>query len=223
MNYFDVYYQYASKYLCLYYLQGSRVIILKKLISFCLACFFGITLFAQNSVVLLVSQKNSSGNYLDSDEQLYARSAMQTFIGDLTLVNEITVRTDSNDSNLRQIQKKSQIEAAKGLGTEKSAYASDAGVKADLNIDFSLVRYNQGYKLEYSISEIETLKILSSGSSNYFQLESIDEETDRLSYSVLNDLSNHEYIMPVSFNVKVQHCKNNLKNYKKKILMQKSV
>lgn len=192
---------------------------MKKLISFCLACFFGITLFAQNSVVLLVSQKNSSGNYLDSDEQLYARSAMQTFIGDLTLVNEITVRTDSNDSNLRQIQKKSQIEAAKGLGTEKSAYASDAGVKADLNIDFSLVRYNQGYKLEYSISEIETLKILSSGSSNYFQLESIDEETDRLSYSVLNDLSNHEYIMPVSFNVKIQllHESDTEENFKKYI------
>ena len=49
----------------------------------------------EKSIVLLVSQNHTQYEKLTSAEQLYARSALQMLIGNLTLIDEIAVRTDS--------------------------------------------------------------------------------------------------------------------------------
>lgn len=179
-----------------------------------------VTVFPQNkNIVVLVGQDSEKYNRLSQSEQLYARSALQTFVENLTLINGISVRTDYNDAVLRQVQKKSQVDASKGLGSEKSAYASDLVSKADLFINFSLARYKQGYKLEYSASEIESLKIISSSSSIYFQIEKISEETDKLSYTALRDLNAKGFIQSVPYNVRLQlnHESDSSANYAKYI------
>lgn len=157
--------------------------------------FSGILTAQSKSTVILVSQDSAVFEKLDANEKLYARSAFQSFVGNLTLLDDVTVRTESNDASLRQVQKKSQIEASSGLGSVDSAYASDLASKADLRIVLSLVKYNTGYKLEYSASKIETMQIVSGASSeSYFQLEEIDNEIDKLSYNAMKSLYEKGYI-----------------------------
>ncbi|MCQ2572474.1 MAG: hypothetical protein MJ182_01110 [Treponema sp.] len=194
----------------------------KLFLTFLLTILISAVLSAQNkNVVFLVSQNQNTYEKLDANEKLYARSAFQSFVGNLTLLNEISVRTEANDSSLRQVQKQSQIDASKGLGNEDSAYASDLGVKAVLRLEVSLVKYNSGYKLEYTASNIETMQIISSGSSeSYFDLEKIDFETDKLSYSALKSLYSKGYISDIPYNVEVQltHAKDTSENYSKYIM-----
>lgn len=194
----------------------------KFLLAVILTSFFSAVLSAQSkSTVILVSQDSATYEKLDTNEKLYARSAFQSFVGNLTLLDDVTVRTESNDASLRQVQKKSQIEASSGLGSEDSAYASDLATKADLRIVISLVKYNSGYKLEYSASNIETMQIVSGASSEtYFQLEGIDFETDRLSYSAMKSLYGKGYISQIPYSVEVQltHAEDTSENYTKYIL-----
>lgn len=178
-------------------------------------------IFAQEkNLVLLISQKQSNLNQLNSEEKLYSKSLLQTLIGDLTLIKEITIRTENNDSSLRLIQKKSQIEAAQGLGSEISYYQSDLVSKADLDLSVNLVKYKPGWKIEYAVSNIESMNIIAAGKSeNYFQLENIDIETDKISYSILNELQKRGYISPISYSVKMQllHEADTEENYKRYI------
>lgn len=178
-------------------------------------------IFAQeNNLVLLISQKQNNLNQLNSEEKLYSKSLLQTLIGDLTLIKEITIRTENNDSSLRLIQKKSQIEAAQGLGSEISYYQSDLVSKADLDLSVNLVKYKPGWKIEYAVSNIESMNIIAAGKSeNYFQLENIDIETDKISYSILNELQKRGYISPISYNIKMQllHEADTEENYKRYI------
>ena len=177
-------------------------------------------LFAsEKNTVLLISQNRAQYEKLSSAEQLYARSALQTFIGDLTLVDGIVVRTDENDATLRQVQKKSQIEASIGLGTVQSAYASDAGAKPDMHINFSLIKYADNWKLSYTASDIERLTILFGGESAYFSLGQIDDEVDALSFSLLDNLSKRNVIPSVPFSLKAQllHEADSEENFKKYI------
>lgn len=178
-------------------------------------------IFAQEkNIVLLVSQKQSNLNQLNSEEKLYSKSLLQTLIGDLTLIKEITIRTENNDSSLRLIQKKSQIEAAQGLGSEFSYYQSDLVSKADFDLSVNLVKYKPGWKIEYAVSNIESMNIIAAGKSeNYFQLENIDIETDKISYSILNELQKRGYISPISYSVKMQllHEADTEENYKRYI------
>ncbi len=194
----------------------------KFLLAIILTSLFSAVLSAQSkSTVILVSQDSSTYDKLNSDEKLYARSAFQSFVGNLTLLDDVTVRTESNDASLRQVQKKSQIEASSGLGSEDSAYASDLATKADLRIVISLVKYSAGYKLEYSASKIETMQIVSGASSdNYFQLDEIDNETDKLSYNAMKSLYGKGYISQIPYSVEVQltHAEDTSENYTKYIL-----
>ncbi len=183
--------------------------------------FSGILTAQSKSTVILVSQDPAIFEKLDANEKLYARSAFQSFVGNLTLLDDVTVRTESNDASLRQVQKKSQIEASSGLGSEDSAYASDLASKADLRIVLSLVKYNTGYKLEYSASKIETMQIVSGASSeSYFQLEEIDNEIDKLSYNAMKSLYGKGYISQIPYSVEVQltHAEDTSENYTKYIL-----
>lgn len=195
---------------------------MKRFFKIVIFLFLSSVLYAQNkNVLILVSYKLNEYNKLNSSEQLYFRSALQTFVGNLTLIDGISVRTDANDENLRKIQKKSQIEAAQGLGSVNSAYVSDLISKADLNVDFFLSKYKQGYKIGYSASEIESLKIISSDvTDSYFNLENIDKETDFLSYSLLKDLNGKKIINSVPYNVKLQltHTEDSSESYKKYII-----
>lgn len=200
----------------------------KKLLTAIFAALFifnAFPLFSQASskkgVVILVAQNQNTYDKLDVNDKLYARSAFQTFVGNLTLLDDITVRTDANDTSLRQVQKQSQIDASKGLGSEDSTYALDQASKASLRIEISLVKYKSGYKLEYSASNIETMQIVSSASSDsYFELEDIDIQTDLLSYSCLKSLYGKGYISEVPYNVEMQltHSSDSSENYAKYIL-----
>lgn len=191
--------------------------------AFC-AVFFTFILSAQaaqaeknkRSVVILVSQNQAAYDKLDVNDKLYARSAFQSFVGNLTLLDDISVRTESNDSTLREIQKQSQIDAGKGLAGEDSAYASDMASKATLRIELSLVKYKKGYKLEYSASNIETMQIVCGGSSDtYFEIDNIDVETDKLSYSALKALYGKGYVSSIPYAVEVQltHSEDTWENY----------
>lgn len=197
----------------------------KKLFS----AFFAVFIFifsaqaatALKGVVILVAQNQETYDKLSTGDKLYARSAFQSFVGNLTLVDDITVRTDANDASLRQVQKQSQIDASKGLGNEDSTYALDQGSKADLRIEVSLVKYKNGYKLEYSASNIETMQIVSGNSSDsYFELDEIDVQTDILSYNALKSLYAKGYISSIPYNVEVQltHSNDTSENYAKYIL-----
>lgn len=194
----------------------------KLLISCVLLTFCSAFLIAQNKgKIILVSQNQITYDKLDSGDKLYARSAFQSFVGNLTLLDEVTVRTEANDSSLRKVQKQSQIDAGKGLGSEDSAYASDQSSKADLRIEISLVKYKTGYKLEYTASNIETMEIVSSAvSENYFVLEEIDLETDKLSYAAMKALYGKGFISQIPYSVEVQltHAEDTSENYKKYIL-----
>lgn len=169
--------------------------------------------------MLLVSQNHTQYDKLTSEEQLYARSALQMLIGNLTLIDEISVRTDTNDTALRQVQKKSQIEASMGLAALNSAYASNAGAKADIHIEFALVKYAGSWKLSYTASDIERLTILFVKESVSFPLEQIDTETDRLSFTLLENLSKRDFIPPIPFSIKSQllHEADSEENFKKYI------
>ena len=158
----------------------------------------------EKNTVLLISQNSTQDSKLSSSEQLYANSALQTIIGNLTLVDGITIRMDANDVVLRQIQKKNHIEAEKGLMALDAIYAIDAGAKADVYIAFSLTKYPSGWMLSYKASDIETLEILFSGKTDIFPLEQLEEAADRLSFSVLDNLSKHNFISPVPFSIKAQ-------------------
>ncbi len=194
----------------------------KLLITCVLFTFFSAFLVAQTKgKVILVSQNQSTYEKLDASDKLYARSAFQSFVGNLTLLDEVTVRTEANDSSLRKIQKQSQIDAGKGLGSEDSAYASDQSSKADLRIEISLVKYKTGYKLEYTASNIETMEIVAGSSSEaYFALEQIDLETDKLSYAAMKALYGKGFISQIPYSVEVQltHAEDTSDNYKKYIL-----
>lgn len=194
----------------------------KKIAAVIFAALFTFVLSAQSkSLVVLVAPDQTTYDKLDASDKLYARSAFQTFVGNLTLIDEITVRTDANDSSLREVQKKSQVEASKGLGSEDSAYALDMASKATLRIEISLVKYKTGYKLEYSTSNIETMQIVSgSSSSKYFELEQIDEETDLISYECIKSLYGKGYISGVPYNVEKQltHSSDTSENYAEYIL-----
>ncbi|MBB5225918.1 hypothetical protein DYE50_11380 [Treponema ruminis] len=180
---------------------------------------FSMIFAEEKGIVLLISENSIQYGKLTSTEQLYARSALQMFIGNLTLVDEIVVRTESNDNALREVQKKSQIEASVGLASVQSAYAIDAGAKADIIIDFSLVKFNGSWKLSYKASDIEHLTILFAKESALFSLEQIDKETDALSFSVLDSLSKRGYISPLPFNIKTQllHEADSEENFRKYI------
>ena len=172
----------------------------------------------EKNIVLLVSQNHTQYDKLTSAEQLYARSALRMLIGNLTLIDEISV-TDTNDTALRQVQKKSQIEASMGLAALNSAYASNAGAKADIHIEFALVKYAGSWKLSYTASDIERLTILFAKESVSFPLEQIDTETDRLSFSLLENLSKRDFIPPIPFSIKSQllHEADSEENFKKYI------
>lgn len=183
---------------------------------------FTSNIFAKdNNLILLLSQKQDNLNQLNNEEKLYSKSLLQTLTGDLTLVKEITIRTESNDADLRQIQKKSQIEAARGLGSESSYYQSDLVSKADLEVSVNLIKYKQGWKIGYSISNIESLNIIAAGNSEkYFQLDNIDEETDKIAWAILSELQKRGYINSPAYSVRTQllHEADTEENYRRYIL-----
>jgi len=194
----------------------------KVLLALLLTTFFSWALTAQNKgVVILVSHNANTYDKLDVNEKLYARSAFQSFVGNMTLLDDVTVRTESNDAALRQVQKQSQVDASKGLGSEDSAYASDMASKASLRIELSLVKYKSGYKLEYSASNIETLQIVGGASSDsYFELDNIDLEADKISYTAMKTLYGKGYISQIPYSVEVQltHAEDTTENYTQYIL-----
>ncbi len=192
---------------------------LKHCLTLAFLLLSSIALAKEKNTVLLISQNSTQYEKLSSPEKLLARSALQTIIGNLTLIDEIVVRTDENDTLLRQVQKKSQIEASVGLATVQSAYVSNAGIKADVHIDFSLVKYNSRWKLTYTASDIERLTILFAGESSSFSLEQIEKEADCLSFSILENLCKRNFISPVPFNIRSQllHETDSDENFKKYI------
>ncbi len=194
-----------------------------KKIGLIFACllFTLVPLAAEQGIVIQVSHNTTSFAKLDAGGQLYARSALQSFVNNLTLMREITVRTEENDRTLNELQKTSQVDASRGLGSEASAYATDLVSRADLQTAVSLVKYAKGWKLEYSISEIETQKIIAGGQSDsYFEIDSIDEEADVLSYKALCDLHAKGFISPVPYSIQRQltHAKDTEENYSAYIL-----
>lgn len=199
---------------------------LNKVKAHARCCVFAALLFTSSCVfagekelVLLVSHNSTSFTALSSAEQQYARSALHSFIGNLTQIDEIAVRTDENDAVLRQIQKKSQLEAAVGLRALEAAYENDAGAKAALYIAFSLVKSASGWKLSYTASDIERQTILFADEASGLSWEQIETETDRLSFSALDNLRRRGFISLIPNRVRVQllHEEDTEENFRKYI------
>jgi hypothetical protein len=198
--------------------------LLKKAMIFLCAMQSTLLFAAQpekNSLVLQVTLDKESTVALAKKEQEYANSALTAFIGDLTMVPEISVRTAKVDDILRDIQRKSQKEASTGLGSEDTAYASDKGSKAKLLLSLSMKALSSGkYTLTCAISEIETMTVVSTLKSANLALEDTNGSgIDSLAFDTLKSLQKKGYISEVSYDVENQllHRKNNAENFQKYI------
>ena len=134
------------------------MIMKKRILSLIVFSFILLSGFAQSKeLILKVTLDEKKYSSLDQNSKAFVSSAYMKCLQDFTMVPEISLRTSDIDSELREIQKQSQIDAATGLGSENSAYAADKGSRADLVLKISLANAgNNNYQFICTISEIET-------------------------------------------------------------------
>ncbi len=176
-----------------------------SLIVFCLFIFSGFT--QAKELVLKVTLDEKKYSSLDQNSKAFVTSAYMKCLQDFTMVSEISLRTSDIDSELREIQKQSQIDAATGLGNEDSAYAADKGSRADLVLKISLSNAgNDNYQFICTVSEIETMNIIISESSERLPIAELtkDQVVDGLVYNILLALNKRNYISEISPDVRNQ-------------------
>ena len=150
----------------------------KSILITCFFFFFLCFVFSRtnSSLVIKVSLDKKYDSFLKENEKTLFNSAYMRGLQDLTIVQEISIRSDEIDKKLRQIQKQSQIDAMVGLVNEDEAYSADKGTRADLSMDFILNTVGKDkYQIVCTVSEIEEMKVLTT------------QTTARLSFSELTD------------------------------------
>ena len=125
-------------------------------------------IFAANNLVILVENDMSKISNPTSDEKNYISSAFQDLQGNLSLIDGISVRTETVEQEMRKIQAKSQIEEAQGLAAQGSASALNKMTGAKLSITFAVYKFGNEYSLTANINDIE--KMRNSGFSKYRQM-----------------------------------------------------
>ena len=157
--------------------------------------------FAQSAetLVIEVSLDQESLSSLQAEVKNFSNAAYSQFIKGLTMVSEISVHTAETDNELRKIQKRSQIEAATGLGSEDAAYATDKGSRALLALSFKVTPVGSNYQFSCMVSDIETRDSfqLTTKRLPIAELAS-DAVVDLLAYDVLSTLQKRKYISELS-------------------------
>ncbi|MCR5188490.1 MAG: hypothetical protein K6C97_06100 [Treponema sp.] len=175
------------------------------LITFSLFLFSGFT--QSKGLVLKVTLDEKKYSSLDQNNKAFVTSAYMKCLQDFTMVPEISLRTSDIDSELREIQKQSQIDAATGLGSESAAYAADKGSRADLVLNISLSNAgNNNYQFICTVSEIETMNMIISENSDRLPIAELtkDQVVDSLVYDILTALYKRNYISELSSDVRNQ-------------------
>lgn len=124
---------------------------------------------------------------------------------DLTIVQEISIRSDEIDKKLRQIQKQSQIDAMVGLVNEDEAYSADKGTRADLSMDFILNTVGKDkYQIVCTVSEIEEMKVLTTQTTARLSFSELTDNKiiDELIYNLLLDFQKRGLIKPLTQDVR---------------------
>ena len=160
---------------------------------------FSLSAFAapNGELILKVELDTSSVSILNEESRSYVNSAYNRFLQDILGVPQISVRTSSVDENMRQIQKQSQIDAAVGMGSENSAYATDKDSRADLAVIFFFEREGGSKcRLSCKISEIESKNLKSIVSTDRLPLNeaAADVSVDKLAYETLVYLQKSKHI-----------------------------
>lgn len=172
---------------------------------FNLFLFCGFT--QSKALVLKVTLDEKKYANLDQNSKAFVTSAYMKCLQDFTMVPEISLRTSDIDSELREIQKQSQIDAATGLGSETAAYAADKGSRADLVLNISLSNAgNSDYQFICTVSEIETMNMIISENSDRLPIAELtkDQVVDSLVYDILTALHKRNYISELSSDVRNQ-------------------
>ena len=156
-------------------------------------------LSAQSENLLIIKVFFDYKNYSqlrEKDKNLFYTAYLRC-LQDMTIVPEINIRSDDLDKSLREIQKKSQIEASMGLGSESSAYAGDKGSRADLAMNISLNK-SEGdlYQIVFTVSEIEKMNLISVQVTNKLPMAELTDNKviDEATYKLLLDLWKRNYI-----------------------------
>lgn len=181
------------------------------------------SLFSQSSKTLVVRvELNQEAHKKYSEyEKSYVNAAYRQFQQDLTKEPQIQIRTPETDTDLRNIQKESQIDASKGWASEESAYATDKGSRALLSMRLQMSKVGKEYQLSCEVREIEKMSMVQRNTQK-LSLEQVsgDIEVDRLAYEVLVYLQEKKYIDRVSLDITNQllhrddaNSEENLKKY----------
>lgn len=180
----------------------------KRILSLIVFSFILLSGFAQSKeLILKVTLDEKKYSSLDQNSKAFVSSAYMKCLQDFTMVPEISLRTSDIDNELREIQKQSQIDAATGLGSENSAYAADKGSRADLVLNISLANAgNNNYQFICTISEIETMNLIISESSERLPIAELtkDQVVDGFVYKILTALNKRNYISEISSDVRNQ-------------------
>ncbi|MBR1402548.1 MAG: hypothetical protein IJ558_14120 [Treponema sp.] len=180
---------------------------------------WGLTFAQENeSLVIEVSLDQTSLSSLDSDVKNFTNAAYSQFIKGLTMVSQISVHTAETDNELRKIQKRSQIEAASGLGSEDAAYATDKGSRAKLALSFKVSPVGANYQFSCMISDIETRDTFTSATKKLPIAEvASDAVVDLFAYDVLFLLQKRKYIPQISLDVtnQLKHQEDSIENFQK--------
>jgi len=180
----------------------------KRILLLIVFSLFIISGFGQaKELVLKVSLDEKKYSSLDQNSKAFISSAYMKCLQDFTMIPEINLRTSDIDSELREIQKQSQIDAATGLGSESSAYAADKGSRADLALKISVANAgNNDYQFVCTVSDIETMNIIITVNSDRLPIVELtkDQIVDNLVYEIISALYKRNYISEISSDVKNQ-------------------
>ena len=181
------------------------------------------------TLVIRVELHHEAHKKYSEEEKSYVNAAYRQFQQDLTKDPQIQIRTPETDNDLRSIQKESQIEASKGLASEKAAYATDKGSRATLSIRLQMSKVGKDYQLSCEIREIEKMS-MTQRNTRKASLEKVSSDVvvDALAYEVLVFLQEKAYIPRVSLDITNQllhrddaNSEENLKKYLENYAKQK--
>lgn len=167
-----------------------------------------ITLFSisasSRGIVLNITLDQKYYSTFDVTTKARVDAAFNQFLRDLTLLPEITLRNSDNDNRMREIQKQSQIDAATGLGSENAVYSAEKGSRSDLAVSFAVNPIDKNtYQIVCSISEIETMRLITTENTKRVSLENVtkEETVDEIAYRILTDLEIRGFIKSIPMTV----------------------
>lgn len=177
--------------------------------------FIPITIFSEDKeLVIQFDLDKESYNKLSDTEKAYADSALATLVQNITAVSGITGTNDKVTAQLREIQKKSQIEAGNGLRSESAAYSTEVNTIAELRMNLLVQKLDDKYRLNCIISDIQSTKIIGQSSQKDILLSEIDSTgIDKLSADLLEKLTAKKGV-PVDYEyiAQLKHEKNTAEN-----------